>query len=80
MDQNKVLIKVLELAARQFGVDAGSLDEASSASQFPSWNSLNHVMLIAAVEKEFGIKFDLLQMVDMKNLGEIANSAFNALK
>jgi acyl carrier protein len=44
------------------------------------WNSLTHVMLITSVEKSFGIRFDLLEMIEMKSLGDIAWATHDKVK
>ena len=75
MGYKEVLEKVLELAGEQFGKDGGKLSEDSTAARVPSWNSLSHLMLVTSVEKEFSIKFDLMQMVNIKSLGDLARAA-----
>ena len=42
------------------------------ASQVEEWNSLNHIRLLVAIEREFGIKFTSEEMTSMKNVGELA--------
>lgn len=80
MDRNTVLEKVVALARTQFGEDRKEIGENTTASDVAGWNSLNHVMLIASIEKEFGIRFDLLQMTEMKSIGDIAETTLAALK
>jgi acyl carrier protein len=36
-----------------------------------NWDSLNHVMFIAEVEKTFGIRFELTDMLEMRTIGDI---------
>lgn len=35
------------------------------------WDSLNHAVLIDAVEKKYNIKFDLMDMLSMQSVGDI---------
>lgn len=42
-----------------------------SAKDVAKWDSLNHMTLIATVEKEFGFKFKLKELVNMKNVGDL---------
>ena len=37
---------------------------------FRSWDSLTHVQLIVAVEKEFSVKFSTVEVMKLKNVGE----------
>lgn len=80
MDRNEILRKILALAGEQFGEADGRMGEDTTASDVAAWNSLNHVLLITAIEKEFNIRFDLLQMVDMQSIGDIAQATYEALK
>jgi acyl carrier protein len=42
-----------------------------TASDVEKWDSLSHLTMIAAVEKEFWIKFKLKELVSMKNVGDL---------
>ena len=41
------------------------------AYQVPGWDSLNHVIILAAVEKEYGIVFNITEVLRLKNLGDL---------
>ena len=43
------------------------------------WDSLEHINLLAAVEQEFGVKFNMGQVVSMKNVGEMADIIISQL-
>lgn len=43
-----------------------------TADQVNNWDSLAHVHLLLALEKAFGIKFDVMQVGGLKNVGELA--------
>lgn len=43
------------------------------ATDVPAWNSLRHMEMIAAVEKEFGIKFKLRDLRRLNNVGDMLN-------
>ena len=47
-------------------------DETTS-DDIEDWDSLEHINLIAAVEQEFGVKFNMGQVVSMKNVGEMVD-------
>jgi acyl carrier protein len=44
------------------------------------WDSLNHVMFIAEVEKVFGIRFNLLDMLEMRTISDICKGVERQLK
>ncbi|HBX49629.1 MAG: hypothetical protein A2275_07070 [Bacteroidetes bacterium RIFOXYA12_FULL_35_11] len=47
------------------------LKDELSANDVAKWDSLHHMTMIAAVEKEFKIKFKLKELVAMKNAGDL---------
>ena len=42
----------------------------TTADDIESWDSLTHVQLIVAVEKEFSVKFSTVEVMKLKNVGE----------
>jgi acyl carrier protein len=42
-----------------------------TARDVAEWDSLSHIRLIVAVEKEFGIKFALGELQSLQNVGEM---------
>jgi acyl carrier protein len=42
-----------------------------TASDVKNWDSLSHIAMITAVEREFRIKFKLKELVSMKNVGDL---------
>ncbi len=47
--------------------------DATTADDIEDWDSLEHINLIVAVEKKFGIKFTMGEVSGMKNVGEMAD-------
>ncbi|MGA8222304.1 MAG: acyl carrier protein [Candidatus Acidiferrales bacterium] len=52
-------------------LDDWELDEQTTASQVPGWDSLNHVNVIVAVEKHFQVRFSNLEVLRLKNVGDL---------
>ena len=50
-----------------------TVNNATTADDIEDWDSLEHINLLAAVEQEFGMKFNMGQVVSMKNVGEMAD-------
>jgi acyl carrier protein len=48
-----------------------SITKEMTANDVEKWDSLSHLTMISAVEKEFGIKFKLKELVSMKNVGDL---------
>jgi acyl carrier protein len=55
----------------ELGLDDFPLADETVAPQVPGWDSLSHVRIIAAVEKEYGVRFRGLEVLRLKNVGEL---------
>jgi acyl carrier protein len=42
-----------------------------TAQDIEKWDSLRHIQLISQVERAFGIKFKLREVMSMKNVGDL---------
>jgi acyl carrier protein len=45
--------------------------QETTANDIEDWDSLAHITLIVAIEKEFNIKFDLIELKPLQNVGEL---------
>jgi acyl carrier protein len=52
-------------------LDDWEFDEQTLASQVPGWDSLSHVNVILAVEKRFKVRFSNIEVLRMKNVGDL---------
>lgn len=59
-----VILKTLNLEDFNF-------TEEMTADQVPGWDSLSHLNVITSIEKEFGIRFKTLELLKLKNIGEL---------
>jgi acyl carrier protein len=48
-----------------------NFDDDTTADQVPGWDSLSHLNVILAVEKEFNIRFKPYELLKLKNIGEL---------
>ena len=55
-----------------FDDDSIRITPATTADDIEDWDSLEHITLISAVEKEFRMKFKMKEVTSMKNVGEMA--------
>ena len=52
----------------------------STASDIEEWDSLNHIALVVAIEKRFGIRFTAKEIQDYQNVGEMCAGILAKLK
>jgi len=52
-------------------LDEWDLKDETLACEVPGWDSLNHVNVILAVERKFGVRFKNLEILKLKNVGDL---------
>ena len=73
MSREEVFVKLNEVFRDVFDDNDITVTDTTTADDIDDWDSLEHINLIAAVEQEFGVKFNMGQVVSMKNVGEMAD-------
>ncbi len=73
MSREEAFERLNEVFRDVFDDDSIVVTDKTTADDIEEWDSLEHINLIAAVEQEFGMKFNMGQIVSMKNVGEMAD-------
>ena len=73
MSREEVFEKLNEVFQDVFDDDTITVTDTTTADDIEEWDSLEHINLLAAVEQEFGMKFNMGQVVSMKNVGEMVD-------
>ena len=63
--------KVKQIMAGILKVDVAILDDNLEIGEIQEWDSLHHMMIVSSLEKEFNIKFQREDLVDLENVGDI---------
>ena len=71
MTHEAILEKLNEIFKYIFDYDSLVITETTTANDVEDWDSIEHINLIDAVEKEFGMKFKMQEVSGMKNVGEM---------
>jgi len=56
-----------------FDDDDLNIENRTNAEDIEDWDSLNHINLVSAIEKEFGIRFALGELESLKDVGAMIN-------
>ena len=72
MSREEVYEKLNPVFQDVFDDDEIEVNDATTAADIEDWDSLEHINLIAAVEKEFKMRFQVKEVSGMKNVGEMA--------
>lgn len=79
MTHEAILEKLNEIFRDIFDDDSLVITETTTANDVEDWDSIEHINLIDAVEKEFGMKFKMQEVSGMKNVGEMVPDHCRAL-
>ena len=71
MNRTELLRKLNEVFQDIFDDTALSIGETTTAKDIDGWDSLTHINLLAAVEDEFDVKFNMKDVLGMKDVGEM---------
>ena len=79
MTKETIYEKLNEVFQDVFDDDSITVNAETTADDIEDWDSLEHINLVSAVEKEFGVKFTMAQVVGMKNVGEMVDVILAAI-
>ena len=74
MTLENIMSRLAELFCDIFDDDLMQIDRSTTAENIDAWDSLVHINLIVAIEKEFQIKFALGEIQDLKNVGDLVDA------
>ena len=73
MTREEVYEKLNGIFQEVFDDDNIEVCDSTTSADIEEWDSLEHINLVVAVEQEFGFKFDMGQVVSMKDVGEMVD-------
>ncbi len=71
MEKTEVLGKVQDIFRDVLDNEDIVLGSETTDNDIEEWDSLSHIQLIVAIEKEFKIKFTSREILSWKNVGEM---------
>ena len=63
-----------------FDEDDMVIEDKTSSDDIEDWDSLNHINLVSAIEKEFEIRFALGELMELKDVGAMIDLMGEKLK
>lgn len=73
MDRETVKSRLTAVFRDVFDDESITLSDNTTADDIEAWDSLEHITLISAVEKEFKMRFTMKEVSGMKNVGEMTS-------
>jgi len=63
--------KLYDLLSRILEIHKDEINDEISPINTPTWDSFNAIMMIAELEKASGVRFDMADLMAVKNVGDI---------
>lgn len=79
MSNEELYSKLNEVFREVFDDESITVTNETTADDIEDWDSLEYINLIVAIEKKFGIKFNMGEVNSFKNVGEMAGSIVSKL-
>lgn len=80
MNHEQLLIELNEIFIDIFEDESILLKDTTTTDDIESWDSLNHIQMIIAVEKRYKIRFDLNELLNFRNVGDLCNGILKSMK
>ena len=61
---------LFEIISRVMNIPIEKISDSSGPDSIPEWDSFNMFVLLAEIEKEFGINFSLEETLEIKTVGD----------
>jgi acyl carrier protein len=65
-----IVDRLVSIFRSVFDDDSLVIQPSTSASDIPDWDSQSHIILILAVEQEFGVRFRTSELDLLRNVGD----------
>ena len=80
MTRKEVFNGVQDIFRDIFDEDDMVIKDKINSDDIEEWDSLNHINLVSAIEKEFKIKFVLGELMTLKDVGSMVDLMMEKLK
>ena len=78
MDKGEIRERVIRTISQVMDVAAEEVSDSSSYETIGSWDSLNHMNLIFALEEQFDVQFSDTQIMEMLDVSLIVSALYDA--
>ena len=70
----KIEERVIKIIAEAIDVESNIIVEDTAIGDFPNWDSMGQLIIIGSLEKEFDIKFDPEDIMDLEDVGDMISA------
>ena len=80
MNKEEVYCKVQDVFRDIFDDENLIIQSSTNSDDIEDWDSLYHINIVVAIEKEFKIKFNFTELASLKDVGAMIELIMNKLK
>ena len=71
MERSELMVRVQSVFRDVFDDQALVIGDSTNSQDIEEWDSLGHITLVTAIEKDLKIRFALGELQELKNVGEM---------
>lgn len=71
MEKTQIFNIIQEVFRDVLDNDEIMLEEQMTAKDIEGWTSLTQAQILTSIEKRFGVRFSLMEIIEMKSVGQI---------
>lgn len=73
MSREEIFEQVQDIFRDVFDDDELEINDLTNAEDIEDWDSLEHINLVINMEKKFSLKFNITEVGELKNVGEMVD-------
>ncbi len=79
MNREEIFEKIVEILREEFEEDELEVTDETTANDVEGWDSLAHLSIVHEIENAFNIKFNVGEISEFKNVGEMVDGTLKHL-
>ena len=73
MERKEIMAELEKILAEALQEEQVTLTDETTAADVEGWDSVSNMIIISEVEKHFGLKLKLREIIRMKNVGALCD-------
>lgn len=73
MERKEIMAELEKIFAEALQEEQVTLTDETTAADVEGWDSVSNMIIISEVEKHFGVKLKLREIIRMKNVGALCD-------
>jgi len=74
MNRDEIIVRLTPIAQNDFEKQDMILSDEQSSETVDTWTSFAFMRFLSDIEKEFGIKFKMMEVLSLKTIGDIVEA------